>query len=507
MKKLLALLAIVASNVFAVDLIVGPNALVNGDLAGNATGWTQSGMAGGIDGAGGPGYTFSFQSGTIAQTYAINQALRGTGIQIHGFDYGLEYRFNCGQRIGTGCTSNSLQDTLNMTVTITDKDGATLYNRYYGLGNKNNKDGNSAYNPNWQSVATEQRFESPYDIANMGNFTMSITGMDAGFWGGNYGPNIRNAYSRPIYSVNQCSTDPLSSPTCPGYEAAYLSQQCSANALYSPSCPGYAQAYYTQQCSIDPLSDPSCPGYSTAYYNHQCYMSPLYDKGCSGYAEAYLNEQCKKDSLYSTRCEGYATAYAIAYLVPVENSSAINQSLSNTAAADPSKQATQTVKDTNVNNAITPSSTVAPTSTTSVTSVVREPNPETRTPPKEEKRAERTPNPETREVPKEEKREVQTPKKTAETKRRAEEAVTAAAKARSHQEVVETQRVIAAGMGLLPGFEAYHNNLADAQFYKPKEIYANQRTTDNKNAQRFLSGASEARHQMMIEQQYQLGAQ
>ena len=508
MKKLFALLAFVAFNAFAVDLIVGPNALVNGDLSGNASGWTQSGMAGGVDGNGGPGYTFSFQSGTIAQTYAINQALQGTGIQIHGFDYGLEYRFNCGQQVGSGCTSNSKQDTLNMTITITSDTGATLYNRYYGLGAKNTKDGNSAYNPDWQSVATEQRFNSPYDIANMGTFTMSITGMDAGFWGGNYGPNIQNAYSKPVYSTNQCSTDPLSSPTCVGYEAAYLSQQCSVNALYSPSCPGYQQAYYTQQCSINPLTDTSCPGYNTAFYNHQCYMSPLYDRGCPGYAEAYFNQQCKIDSLYSQKCEGYATAYAIANLVQLDSSvsSSINQSLSSTAAADPSKQATRAIKDENVSNAITPSQSTSTSSVTSVTSVVREPNPETRTPPKEEKKVERVANPETREVPKEEKKEVQTPKKTAETKRRAEEAVIAATKAKTPEQVVATQTAIVTGMGLLPGFEAYSNNsILDAQFYKSKEIYANQKPIDNRNAQRFLSGASEARHQMMVEQQYQLG--
>ena len=42
---------------------------------------------------------------------------------------------------------------------------------------------------------------------------------------------------------NACSTNPLSSPTCPGYAAAYLTQQCSISALYDPSCPGYQQAY------------------------------------------------------------------------------------------------------------------------------------------------------------------------------------------------------------------------------------------------------------------------
>ena len=474
MKKLLALLAVVASNVFAVDLTVGPNALINGELAGNATGWNQTGMAGGVDGNGGPGYTFSFQSGTIAQTYAINQALQGTGIQIHGFDYGLEYRFNCGQQIGSGCESNSKQDTLNMTVTITDNTGATLYNRYYGLGNKNNKDGNSAYNPNWQNVATEQRFESPYDIANMGNFTMSITGMDAGFWGGNYGPNIRNAYSRPVYTQDTCTADPLSSPSCPGYEAAYLTRQCSINPGYSPSCPGY--------------------------YVYQCTVSPLFDIGCPGYQQAYFMEQCKKDSLFSRDCEGYNTAYAIKNLVALDvDSSLINQSLATTAASSPA-----VVQKQAESQATAPTATTSPTSVTAVNSVVREPNPETRTPPKEEKR-EVVSNPETRTPPKEEKREAIS-NKNKENRKNAETAIKDIAKAKKQEDIIAAQNIIASGMGILPGFEAYQYGVVpDAQFYRSREIYANQRSVDNRNAQRFLSGASDARHQQMIEQQYQLG--
>ena len=471
MKKLLALLAIIASNALAVDPIVGDNALINGALDGNATGWNQTGMKGGIDGNGGPGYTFSFQSGTIAQTYAINQALQSTGIQIHGFNYGLEYRFNCGQQIGANCASNSLQDTLNMTITITSDTGATLYTRYYGLGAKNAADGNSAYNPNWQNVATEQRFANPYDIANLGTFSMSITGMDAGFWGGNYGPNIRNAYSIPVYGQGDpCTADPLSSPSCPGYEAANLTRQCSMNSGYSPSCPGY--------------------------YVYQCTVNPLFNSGCPGYQQAYFLEQCKKDSLYSRDCEGYNTAYAIKNLVVLEvDSSLINQSLSATAASSPAVVQKQAEAQ-----AITAPATTSPTSVTAVTSVVREPNPETRTPPKEEKR-EVVSNPETRTPPKEEKREVIV-KKNAEIKKNSDIAAQAAARAKSQADIVATQTAIVAGMGILLGFEAYTSTVPDAQFYKPKDIYANQRTTDNKNAQRFLSGANDVRHQQMVEEQY-----
>ena len=438
---------------------------------------------------------FSYGQGNVAQTFAINQALQnaGAGIQITGYNYTWDIRNLNGDNRQSGT------DIITATVTTTNGQGITRRTDSWTYNTKFD----------WTTFSGTVNYNVPGPVSEFGSLTVKFSGSDSGFWGGYFGPQVKDVGLRMNYSAaDQCTTNPLSSPSCAGYEAAYQTQQCSINALYSPSCPGYQQAYHTQQCTIDPLTDTSCPGYTTAYYNHQCSMSPLYDRGCPGYAEAYFNDQCKKDSLYDRRCEGYSTAYAIAYIVPLTpgTSSAINQSLATTAAADPSKQATQAVKDDNVNNAITPSQSTSTSSVTSVTSVVREPNPETRTPPKEEKRSERVANPETREVPKEEKKEVQSPKKTAETKRRAEEAIKAAAKAKTPAEVVATQSAIVAGMGVLPGFEAYSNNsILDAQFYKSKEIYSNQKTVDNRNAQRFLSGASEARHQMMVEQQYQLG--
>jgi hypothetical protein len=107
-----------------------------------------------------------------------------------------------------------------------------------------------------------------------------------------------------------CSSDPLSSTTCAGYAAAYLTYQCSISSLYDSACPGYAAAYLTQQCSISALYDPSCPGYQAAYFNQQCTANPLYSTTCAGYASAYLTQQCNITQLYSTSCPGYQTAYA-----------------------------------------------------------------------------------------------------------------------------------------------------------------------------------------------------
>jgi hypothetical protein len=109
-------------------------------------------------------------------------------------------------------------------------------------------------------------------------------------------------------AVDLCIINPLSSPACPGYQAAYFSQQCSISALFNPSCPGYASAYFTQQCTANPLFDVNCPGYASAYLNYQCSINPLYSTTCAGYEQAYLTQQCNISPLYSTQCSGYQQA-------------------------------------------------------------------------------------------------------------------------------------------------------------------------------------------------------
>jgi len=106
-----------------------------------------------------------------------------------------------------------------------------------------------------------------------------------------------------------CDSNPLSSPSCSGYQQAYYSQQCSISALYDTGCPGYQAAYYNQQCSISPLYDVGCPGYQSAYYNQQCSLNALYDSGCPGYQVAYYNQQCSISPLYDVGCDGYEQAY------------------------------------------------------------------------------------------------------------------------------------------------------------------------------------------------------
>lgn len=91
---------------------------------------------------------------------------------------------------------------------------------------------------------------------------------------------------------------------------SYGVDQCISNPLSSPNCSGYAEAYFTQQCSINPLYNVGCPGYEQAYFSQQCGNNPLYNSACPGYAQAYLQQQCSGNQLYSNQCPGYQEAYA-----------------------------------------------------------------------------------------------------------------------------------------------------------------------------------------------------
>lgn len=214
---------------------------------------------------------------------------------------------------------------------------------------------------------------------------------------------------------NVCTSNPLASPSCPGYAEAYFNQQCSANPLYAVNCPGYAQAYFEQQCSINPLYNSGCPGYAQAYFDQQCSLNPLYNNQCPRYAVAYKSQQCNLNPLYATDCPGYADAYktqqcnanplyatdcpgyAQAYFAQqCEANGLYNQQCPNYSQAYAKKQlldqqnvattpntnttatvtattntvsttgTVQLVADTNVNNAITPPATTSTTSATSV---------------------------------------------------------------------------------------------------------------------------------------------
>ena len=268
-----------------------------------------------------------FTGTTGTQAYAINQALAfaGAGATIHGFNYGYTYNVAARQcaifdLFGFCLTGWNYSDAGVATV-ITDSNSATLFSES-NTHNGNNNGASGTYSKQF-------RFSSSLPMSTLGGFAMSPWTLGAS--------SITNMYSEAVYTADPCVSNPLSSQSCSGYAAAYLTQQCTLNSLYDPSCPGYQTAqcninplyaqscpgyqaaYYAQQCTLNALYDTGCPGYQQAYYNQQCAANPLYHTSCTGYASAYKTQQCNLDSLYATDCPNYAEAYVKKNILGIDN--------------------------------------------------------------------------------------------------------------------------------------------------------------------------------------------
>jgi hypothetical protein len=215
---------------YSIDSTTG-NLIQNPTMT-SGTGWTTSGMTGSYTP---DGYIFSYTSSTTEQNInlnAINFGYQNTSaVFATSIMYGFKYRFQCANQIGgvknlveagNDCSDlNGPQDTLHATFTAYKSDNTVDYTATYQLGLKNINDGNLAYNPTWQQLAETYTFSSPRGINLLGSAKLSITGMDAGFWGCNpdcYGPQIKDAYMRLNYSVDPCILNPAFNPSCPGFQ-------------------------------------------------------------------------------------------------------------------------------------------------------------------------------------------------------------------------------------------------------------------------------------------------
>ena len=147
---------------------------------------------------------FGYNSSTVAQTIAINQALSGTGIQVGGFSWNYQW-------MNGGYSSGTLQTSINMTSST----GAVLQSRNFVHGVQATTD--------WQTESGTHTFNA-YPLSSLGNLSMSFTGQDDRFWMGLYGPRVRNVSLGLSYSVDPCALNPLSSPSCSGFNDILTSQ-------------------------------------------------------------------------------------------------------------------------------------------------------------------------------------------------------------------------------------------------------------------------------------------
>jgi hypothetical protein len=413
---------------------------------------------------------FSYTLGTVAQSIAINSALAGTGVKWLGYDYSWQVQNAPGQSGGT----------LYGTVSLNGNNGKALesftYNYPQGITPAST----------FLTDSGRQLFSQSggYTIGQVSSLDIAWTGQDSLFWMGLYGPRVRNTDIRLLYGADQCATNPLSDPTCPGYQTA----MCTSNPLSSTLCPGYTAAYLQQQCTISALYDPSCPGYTTAYVTQQMTQTPT--------------------ATASTSATSTTTVSVTGTVSTTEPTITI--------ATDGTVTTTvATVPETEVNTVVTRKieSTASPTGTVTL-QVQTKPQEESE---EERRRRLRAATDAEREIAmkEEKKREEEASERRRElaAKMRAaaqesaigrgREAIRDASRAENMEQQVANQALIVATMNFVPGFESYGvARLPDAPGYRPYEIYRGQQPVDNRRLLRGLTGASDQRHADMVNSQY-----
>lgn len=155
-------------------------------------------------------FTFGYGQTVLAQTQdAINDALKIAGISVVGYRW--QWKVKNADTNYQETNGARGQDPLYIRITVKDNDGNVLDEREwdysYHIRNWQQKNGMHWYDP----------FISGEDIDTI---TTEIEAYDAGYWAGWYGPEVGEVgiYSIFIYEApDPCEEVPVVDPTCPGF--------------------------------------------------------------------------------------------------------------------------------------------------------------------------------------------------------------------------------------------------------------------------------------------------
>jgi hypothetical protein len=400
-------------------------------------------------------------NGYIDNSFAIQTALSqgGSGLLVHGFNYG--YTANSG---GPYCAFwvlvcfDNRNPYAQVNVNITSSTGQSLYSvtrTYQNIDSTN--------------FSYQYRFSSSQTLSSLGNFGFDAYAMD--------NASVSNMWATILYTPDQCIVNPLSSTTCPGYNAAYAASIATSSSSSTPTVTYNTASGYTS-LTLAPDStrtDPTVQNAGGVELTTTGIISAL-DNVPQVVKDA--KEENKKQQTKTTSTAN-ATSIALSSVAKskereqsiikniqeqilsqsISEQQSIIESVLREQMSVQKKSESGSTENISINSSLTQGSTI---SNTIQSNVIRPSDTSTQNSgPSVNKNTQ--PN-------------------------QAAGNVDIAAIAQTPQ-----------------GFELYMNGMKDGQFYAPKEIYKGQRTVDNARAERFLNGKSDVLHQMMIEQQYNIG--
>ena len=146
---------------------------------------------------------WSYNTATASKTAAINSALRGTGIQIGGYNYSYDLRnMNGDDRQGS-------VDTMTVNTSMTNSAGVSILSDSVVHNTKFD----------WTTFSYTKNFPTGTTpgLADVGNVSISFTSRDVGFWAGYFGPEVRNVSMSVNYTADPCAGNALALSSCPGF--------------------------------------------------------------------------------------------------------------------------------------------------------------------------------------------------------------------------------------------------------------------------------------------------
>ncbi len=461
---------------------------------------------------------YSYGTADVNQTVNINNALSsiGTGLRVNGYNFGFT------AKNGNGWDDGRV-DYLTAYVRFTDAgDKKIVYDKSYDLN----------YKFDWTTFNFSETFTTPFAAKDLGNVTYGIVGRDNNFWAGPYGPEVQGINFSLKYSVDPCATNPLYSPTCPGYLDALAKLNPATSTAPPDPAPGPGALEGTATVGQLPPPPPPPPANASSVPAAGAASSPSNRESTSANTNLAMsiiskNAERDKDSL-SVAQTATAAASQAAQASQQEAAAVAAGAVANSVAANAvnigSQQftgaglkATAAVNNLAIVNtsavagpgsiavsALQPPAQTQPTASSSVVVAV-EPAP-VMLQTNNNSAAQSTPqslavlppnfltdrtNPLTEIV------EGRQPITTNAAPVNTGPAVNTNASDNDAAGGVSINR-----MALAPtGYGDYLNfALKDAAFYAPKEVYRNQRTVDNARALRQLT--NDVRHKEMVEQQY-----
>ena len=164
-------------------------------------GWGNPGNCGPNPSVRPGGYiNYSYGYTDLYQVQSIAGVLPTSGLRVNGYNFGFT------AKNGNGWDDGRV-DTLSAYVNFYGSDGKSVRNDYYNLN----------YQFNWTAFNYSKTFDTPYAAKDLSTVRYGFVGQDNNFWAGTYGPEIMDVSFSLKYSVDPCATNPLYSPTCPGY--------------------------------------------------------------------------------------------------------------------------------------------------------------------------------------------------------------------------------------------------------------------------------------------------